>query len=778
MAQVLFAKASAIPYLEGLINALSSSVTQQLNANAALQTPSYANRAAAVTGAQALTSSVNLILVREGLFLVLRSRTAFAVDPLYGTETASRWGVLLSIEAPRIWPTTTTDISTLTPPDATDQISIGHNGGYTLWRRLSGAPGTVNPAIHAQTVDGRWWQLVEDTAGLRATVASAISLVANSAFPPFAITAGSSTANAIVGTVPYGNGTSFVAGNRLSLTPLAANTGAVTLNNVQVRDEAGQFLTGGELVPGRMVLLERDASQNFFRIVGGGLSRADVQALIAPVSARVTLLETAATAPFETIVGETDRAVMTDAAGNAIIVWKPGVTGGFDLHVADSFVDRLADRLGTGGGGEPLPTPGLSTTEIQLVGVNGQSLSVGGDFTPQTFPASITTRAQMLEQIRPGAALFLEGTIRADRNASTGAIIPIVSLDMPRSQGYDESVPATGFGQAQPSVTGVTAAFPLANILNEYRRDLNLPQVPIATQCHGVSGQLIENIDNDPATGDPGYLTIWNNLRYWHAQARAVALATGRRVSVPWHYWVHGTSAAGYAQGSYLAQLWNYVQDMQELMLTLGLEGPARMLVSQAGGNTRIDNAGNQWHVVDEQLQFCEEGGGILTTPEYAYEVFDNNVHPDAHNLTQIAEVAARAAAETEAGRPWTIHRPKVQLMGSTMILNFDSLRPGEYLKRHDPARYGGQGIDQYLGFQPVGTTFTDMTMRGQTIAFTCAAPPTGLRYAYQRQDVRAFANNRYNAHRGLLRTSDEWRSKMLTDTMLYRWIPSFKIAF
>ncbi len=107
-----------------------------------------------------------------------------------------------------------------------------------------------------------------------------------------------------------------------------------------------------------------------------------------------------------------------------------------------------------------------------------------------------------------------------------------------------------------------------------------------------------------------------------------------------------------------------------------------------------------------------------------------------------------------------------------------DHLRPGEYLRAHSAARYNGEGIDQYLGFQPVGTTFTGMTLRGQTIAFECAAPPTGVRYAYQRQDVRAFANNRYNAHRGLLRTSEEWLSKQLANTMLYRWIPSFKMTF
>lgn len=699
-------------------------------------------------------------------------RTAFIA---LNNDIAEALAALAIVRAGRIQHTTNPNIAALTLTDGVEQIQVATNTGVYIWRRLAGQPASPNPAIHAQSLDGRWWQLAEDTLAIKTSVAAAVNQLATAAFPPFTITSGDSTANTIVGTVPYGNGTSFSANQRISLTPLLANTGPVTVNNVQIRNADGVQLSGGELAPGRMIFLERDATANFFRMIGGGASLSDLQTLLTPLAARMTIVESATTAPFQTIVGEDVRAIITDSTDKAIMSWVAGEAGGFDLILAERAMDRIGAYLGTSGGGTA-PEPGLSTTEMEAIGVQGQSLSVGGDFNPADYLPSITTRSQIIAQTRPGSALILQGTIRADRN--NGNIIPIVALDMPRSQGYDETVPGTGFGQAAPSQTGVTAAFPLANIINEYRRDLGLPMKPVATQCHGVSGQLIENIDNDPNTGTVGYLTIWNNLRYWHQQVKAVAEASGRKITVPWHYWVHGTSAAGYAEGEYLRQFWKYKDDMQALMRTLGLEGPARMLVSQAGGNTRIDNAGNQWHVVDEQLQFCEQGGGILTTPEYAYEVFDNNVHPDAHNLIQIAEVAARAAAETEAGRLWTIHRPRPQIIGSTLVLNFDHLRPGEYLRAHSAARYNGEGIDQYLGFQPVGTTFTSMTLRGQTIAFECAAPPTGVRYAYQRQDVRAFTNNRYNAHRGLLRTSEEWLSKQLANTMLYRWIPSFKMTF
>lgn len=52
----------------------------------------YPSRAAAAAGAASLPSSVTQILVREGTALVLRSRTAYADDPLF--TTAPQWGVV------------------------------------------------------------------------------------------------------------------------------------------------------------------------------------------------------------------------------------------------------------------------------------------------------------------------------------------------------------------------------------------------------------------------------------------------------------------------------------------------------------------------------------------------------------------------------------------------------------------------------------------------------------------------------------------------------------
>ncbi|QFQ88275.1 hypothetical protein F8A10_12220 [Paracoccus kondratievae] len=68
----------------------------------------------------------------------------------------------------RVWHTSNSDITSQTPPDGTDQISVANTAGVVTWRRLSSPPGTVLPDIHAQTQDGTWWQRAEDTPALKA----------------------------------------------------------------------------------------------------------------------------------------------------------------------------------------------------------------------------------------------------------------------------------------------------------------------------------------------------------------------------------------------------------------------------------------------------------------------------------------------------------------------------------------------------------------------------------------------------------------------------------
>ena len=64
-------------------------------ADNARTTPSYASRAAAVSGTPSVPAAVTQILVREGSWLVIRSRTAFSDDPLF--PASPQWGVVLRV---------------------------------------------------------------------------------------------------------------------------------------------------------------------------------------------------------------------------------------------------------------------------------------------------------------------------------------------------------------------------------------------------------------------------------------------------------------------------------------------------------------------------------------------------------------------------------------------------------------------------------------------------------------------------------------------------------
>ncbi|AWD21627.1 hypothetical protein [Fuscovulum blasticum] len=471
------------------------------------------------------------------------------------------------------------------------------------------------------------------------------------------------------------------------------------------------------------------------------------------------VVDSALAVPLTTVRGAGVRELARDAAGQALLVWRSGTTeaqSGLDAHMCADFWSRGAAIIG-------VQAQALSTTALHAVTCNGQSLSVGGDFA-----GSGVTMSEVAARILTGSTLQLAGMQRGDG-------VPITTCDMPRSQGYNLAVPATGLEPAAVTTTA-TAAWPMAAGINLYRAEAGLPLVPVVTGCHGVAGIPIEDIDDNALTGT-GSLTVWTNMLYWYENMVAVAAAQGKTLYVPWHYWVHGTSAKSYPAGVYLDQLWRYIAKMRAMLASVGAAGPATMLISQPGGDANTAQAGEEWYVVDEVLQLCEAGGGVLTTPEYAYPIGDNNVHPLAPATIQFAEVSARAAVETAAGRPWTIHRPRPSLIGSTLVLDYEHLRPGEYLVAHDASRYGGQGIDSWLGFELEGATITGLSIRGRTVVLTCSAPPTAVRYAMQRQDVSGFAGNQWTAHRGLLRTSDVWDSKLLPGTPLYRWTNSFRLS-
>ena len=462
--------------------------------------------------------------------------------------------------------------------------------------------------------------------------------------------------------------------------------------------------------------------------------------------------------PFEVVQGMDATATRVDAAGNAFEVMRPD---GLDAHMSAQFWSRGAEILGAGTGG----TGGLSTTQLHAITVNGQSLTVSGDYTATVTLAS-------MRALRSDAALMLAGMQRSDN-------VPIADVLGPRGVGYNTAVPATGFVRAEPHGNQQGMPFPLAVAVNAHRADLGLAQVPVVTTAHGISGVPIEQMDDDPATGANTDTIVWSNFAYWFAQVQAAAAIAGKAVSVPWHVMTHGTSAKGYARGDYAAKWWALQADAMDYIRGLGLR-PPRYAITQSGGDS--NTVGETWAVCDDQLDICEAGGAVLATPLYWYEIADNNVHPDAEAQALYCDTIAWAMAEVEAGRRWTITRPVAtwDAVASVLVLDFASLREDEWLEAEDAAKYaasGGVGLGAaHLGFEAVGATITGLTLRGRTVRLACSAKPTAVQYAMQVQDMSGTAGNRYNAHRGLIRTSTRKPSKLVPGKMLVRAVPSFTL--
>lgn len=459
------------------------------------------------------------------------------------------------------------------------------------------------------------------------------------------------------------------------------------------------------------------------------------------------------------VVQQTDdtldgRVLARDAAGNALWMWRAGDGGGFDGIMSQAFWDRGREALN-------LQAQQLSTTAIQICGVNGQSLTVGGTYSSEFSYAY-------------ASSLMSEGCLQID-GLARGDGIDIGDTLGPRRQGYSTSTPGTGLELGRPGAGANGLPFSVFSMLNAHRADAGVPLVPVVTSGHGISGIPIEQMDDDPNTGANADTIVWDNFTYWTAQAKAVSEAAGRTILPGWHVISHGTSAQNMPRHAYANAWWGLQQDSLDYLRSIGLPLP-RYIITQPGGNANITS--QPWAVCDDILDICEQGGAILGTAEYWYPIADNNVHPDAYWTAILGETMAWGIAEVEAGRRWTITRPKVlSNAGGVLTLHFDSLRDDEVLEIEAASKYGGQGIDAHLGFQLTGGAITASTVRGHVVVLHYTGAPTAVRYAMQSQVVTGIPGNRYTAHRGLLRTSLTKPAKSVPDQrLLVRPVPSFTL--
>ncbi len=455
----------------------------------------------------------------------------------------------------------------------------------------------------------------------------------------------------------------------------------------------------------------------------------------------------------ERLVGDLSKVEAT-SGGMPLIEYRNGrvaimqMPDGIDFEPSPKLIDRLPIQV---------PDP-LSDIEIEVNSVNGQSHSIGGPWD------AVMTFARAMGSVSR-SALQLVGTHRSDGAEITNSMGP-------GQYGYDRAISATGIADAAPGGNQIGLPFAAFALLNAHRADLNLPQRPSLTGAHGIGGIPLSSMT-------PGSV-VWESFAYWTAQAMTQAAASGRQIRRGWHVFNHGGAGKTFPRGQYRAEWIALQKQTMAHFDSIGLPQP-RYIITLTGGevNTANDTPGN-WAVSDDQLDLIEMGCAVAGTSDYWYPIYDNQVHWDAHGTALAGETLAWAMAEIEAGRGWSITRPRiVSNTGGALVLSFDSLREDEQLAIEDAAKYNGEGIDAYLGFQVdgAGAALTGIDVTGKRVSLTYSGSPTAIKYARQIQDVSGFAGNRYTAHRGLLRTTLRKPSKFFPDELLVRPIPSFTLA-
>ena len=422
---------------------------------------------------------------------------------------------------------------------------------------------------------------------------------------------------------------------------------------------------------------------------------------------------------------------------------------GLDFVPSPSLIARLPN-------GDPNP---ILSGKIQINSVNGQSHSTGGPWDEKMSRA-------VADLFTSAALLQVDGLRRGDGASAA-------STNGPAVYGYDQSVPGTGIGIGQPGGNNIGLPFATFATLHLHRRDAGVPNIPTITSTHGSAGIPLLDMDPDPNTGN-GSLNVWNNFTYWTQEALRLIQQAGLEIVPGWHVFNHAGAGKTFMPGVYKAQ-WLALQAYYlEHWTSLGLTQP-RYILSQGGGGTNTTNAApGNWANADDQLDLVEMGAAVLGCCDYWYPVYDGSGHWNAYQTTLAGETLAWAMSEIEAGRKWSIHRPKIRREGpGVMRLRFDSLRDDEHLQIENPAKYGGVGIDEFLGLELDGGTIAAVKVEGWEVEIRYSGTPARLKYARQIQNL---SGDIHAAHRGLLRTSLRKRSKFWPDDLLVRPIPTFTI--
>lgn len=376
--------------------------------------------------------------------------------------------------------------------------------------------------------------------------------------------------------------------------------------------------------------------------------------------------------------------------------------------------------------------------------------------------------APVYPDVDPQLALRLAGLRRADGVALTMA--------GPGSMGYDTATPASGFVPVDPAPADPTGAYYAVKGYNGFRRRFGLlPRRTVGT-LWGQAGEHITRFNailGDAPAGIADATHHWANLMFWLSEAARLAAAAGLTPRLDLLV-VQGTSSKQDSDPHlHAASMRALIVALRQACDERGIDEVA-VYFSQPGGDTDTSPAVEHWQVAQGYLEMAEQGYGVLVAPEAYIRIFDNNVHFGEAAGQQLMGMFNWARAAREAGRDFTIRRPRVSRAGNVVTLDYASLWDGE-IWEIEPDRYAGQGIDANLGYTATGAAITGVELIGRQVRLSCSAPPSRISYMMQAQDVRPL-NDGYTAWRGRLVTSSRMRDPLDPAILHRRRMPSHHV--
>lgn len=390
----------------------------------------------------------------------------------------------------------------------------------------------------------------------------------------------------------------------------------------------------------------------------------------------------------------------------------------------------------------------------QIPIIDGQSLATG-------FNGSPSQRSDLSYRCRHGVKM-LTGLQRSDGVA--------VNLHGTGTLGYN-STPATGVVPASPAANA-PACFTFAIGLDAWRRHFNRTMYPQIVGFNGISGQSIEEFDDDSPSpsGTLGTL-IRDNHAWWLQQSRLVSPG-----AVPLVYgMIQGEADVGMTRSAYYAAATDsYTDALDDIQAATGIRPP--LMLWQTGGY--VDSTGDAYGSTLAQLDLVQDFGGVFAGPLYPALLHDNTVHPGLDAQLIWSEIGAYVWVRHEMGQNLSMLPGTPEVVGNQIAIPFSGLESGKSLTFDASGKYDSYGGLNNHGCEVSGANVTDVSLAGNAVTITADAAMSGrtVSIAMQSADMSSFVDGNganYGAHRCDIMESAPEASLLVPGEYLNRYIPS-----